>query len=1498
MELKICAMKMKIHSIFLNHTKKSTFKKSLLVFGLFFLSVSLGGIFGQTTVSISASQPNANEQGPVSGEYQVSLSDGNPFQFYDIFLSVDAASTADEGFDFSPLPLSVSIFTNIVGVGSVPVELDIIDDNFIEINETVVWRIDDNASYTVNPLNRSATVTIADNDVAGVNVTAISGNTGEDGTTASFTVTLNSQPTAPVTVALSSSNTAEGTVGNSVVIPVASWNSGVPVTVTGVDDAIVDGNINYTIVTGNVTSTDANYSALGGAAVADVSVTNVDNDVATLTIGDVTALEGLSMQFTVTLNLAVTNPFNVTVTFQNGTAQGGPTPLVVPEDFSNTQQTLNFNGTANETRQFNVLVLNDDVIEQDETFTVELSATNPLVVDSDTAIGTIANDDVGSVTVVADRSTTDENGGGGGNNGSFQVNLSEPNNTGSDITVTYDFGGSATQGPGQDFTVSGTLGSVTFGNNQDSRNINVTPNDDSTVEGNETVILNLQTVSGSSYEVGAPSSATVTIIDDDTFTATILATDNNAAETVAGNNPGTFTISLDQQNNTGSGVVINYGITGSATNGVDYTSINSSATIANGQTSVPISIAPINDQIQEGTEQVTLTLLASPNYDLGGGSTRTATVNIVDNDQASLTIGNVTANENDIPGTMVFNVVLDLAVAGGTSVPYSFSNETAVGGGVDYSATAGTLTFAGTAGEIETITVSIVDDQELENTETFFVQLGVPTNNVQRTNGGTAIGTINDDDNCLGAPLLDNSISNVFCDVIDRSLNDYTQSTPPAGNPNVSLRWSRDSDPLNENAYLLASEVANPPNEGSYYGFFLDNNGTPNNFADDCASGTIEVEIVLNTTPTLVGVTNNERCGPGTVLLRAEPSDGASINWYSSIDADTPVAAGNNFTTPVLNSTTSYYAEAIENGCATERQEVIATIGFQASTGTATNASICNVAENGPTFLDLDDRLVGEGAGVWTVTTDPSQSITIPTSNIIDFRDLVAGAYVFTFTTTNSTLPCENVSVAVTISVSDCETDDDGDGLFGGEEATLGTDPANPDTDGDGIDDGVEVGPNVDAPLDEDADGIIDALESNILDADNDGVVDQEDPANNNACVPNRQNGICDFDGDDITDSDELANGSDPDNPCDPNPEHPNCLPIDLQVAKTVDNVDAAVGDTVVFTITLNNLDPDRGAIDVIIGDLLGMSFDYVSNSPSVGTYSEISGEWSIPEIAQMGTETLQITATVTEDGNYSNTAELLTSLPIDESMDNNTATVQLNVDLPEGIDLAIEKTVDTRNPLVGEEITFTITVLNQSINGETISNIEVLDLLPQGENADFILVSFQADGFGTYDPNTGLWEIESLVYQAQALLQITVQVPFEGIFANTATLVSSSPSDSNPENNQSTAEVNVNFPTLEDPGFLFNQFSPNGDGVNDFLKINRDDRDPLTNIQVNIQYNIVIFDRYGNQVFEKQDEDNTQIWDGTYEGKEVPKGTYFYIMNYDIGSGPTIDKGWIQLIR
>src|SRR5690606_12851914 len=120
-------------------------------------------------------------------------------------------------------------------------------------------------------------------------------------------------PTANVTIGLSTSDATEGTVAPmSVTFTTANWNVAQTVTVTGVDDAQVDGNVAYTIVTSAATSTDANYSGLDAA---DVSVTNTDNDTAGITVtptsGLVTSEAGGTATFTVVLNTQPTA--NVTI---------------------------------------------------------------------------------------------------------------------------------------------------------------------------------------------------------------------------------------------------------------------------------------------------------------------------------------------------------------------------------------------------------------------------------------------------------------------------------------------------------------------------------------------------------------------------------------------------------------------------------------------------------------------------------------------------------------------------------------------------------------------------------------------------------------------------------------------------------------------------------------------------------------------------------------------------------------------------------------------------------------------------------------------------------------------------------------------------------------------------------------------------------------------------------------------------------------------------------
>jgi len=114
---------------------------------------------------------------------------------------------------------------------------------------------------------------------AGITVSPTSGLvTTEGGGKATFTVVLRSKPTANVTIGLSSSDTTEGRPSkSSLVFTPANWKVPQIVTVTGVDDSIVDGDQAYTIVTGPAVCKDP-ASVYNGLDPDDVNVTNKDND--------------------------------------------------------------------------------------------------------------------------------------------------------------------------------------------------------------------------------------------------------------------------------------------------------------------------------------------------------------------------------------------------------------------------------------------------------------------------------------------------------------------------------------------------------------------------------------------------------------------------------------------------------------------------------------------------------------------------------------------------------------------------------------------------------------------------------------------------------------------------------------------------------------------------------------------------------------------------------------------------------------------------------------------------------------------------------------------------------------------------------------------------------------------------------------------------------------------------------------------------------------------
>ncbi|MCB1627479.1 MAG: DUF11 domain-containing protein, partial [Xanthomonadales bacterium] len=240
-------------------------------------------------------------------------------------------------------------------------------------------------------------VTNTDDDTAGITVTPTSGlTTTEAGGTDSFTVVLDTEPTADVSIGISSSDAGEGTPDvTTLTFTAGNWDTPQTVTVTGADDAVVDGDQGYTIVTAAAVSADAVYSGLNGS---DVAVTNSDDDTAGLQIDDVSVVEGTggntTATFSVSLDTAVDGGFSVDYSSADASA-------TAPADYVAVSGTLNFVGTLGETQTISVTVIGDGDFEPDETYLINLAAPSNAAVGltDGSGLGTIVNDDGADLSV-------------------------------------------------------------------------------------------------------------------------------------------------------------------------------------------------------------------------------------------------------------------------------------------------------------------------------------------------------------------------------------------------------------------------------------------------------------------------------------------------------------------------------------------------------------------------------------------------------------------------------------------------------------------------------------------------------------------------------------------------------------------------------------------------------------------------------------------------------------------------------------------------------------------------------------------------------------------------------------------------------------------------------------------------------------------------------------------------------------------------------------------
>ncbi|WP_456379055.1 leucine-rich repeat domain-containing protein [Thiolapillus sp.] len=281
-----------------------------------------------------------------------------------------------------------------------PVSLTFTPDNWFMEQVVTLTGVDDalvdgNKNYSVSSTvtssdagyNGIATNDVSamniDNDQYGVTVSPVSGLvTTEDGGSTTFRVLLNAQPGADVTIDITSTDVGEGVVSPAdLVFTPGNWNLQQIVSITGIDDALDDGNQGYTVQT-NVVSDDPNYDGIESA---NVSVTNIDNDSAGVTIsptsGLVTSEDGSTATFNLRLN---TRPLaEVTIALTSSDETEGtvlPAALVFSVDNWAAPQTATLTG------------IDDSLIDGDQSYSI-----TPIVTSDDANYNGIATSIVSAI---------------------------------------------------------------------------------------------------------------------------------------------------------------------------------------------------------------------------------------------------------------------------------------------------------------------------------------------------------------------------------------------------------------------------------------------------------------------------------------------------------------------------------------------------------------------------------------------------------------------------------------------------------------------------------------------------------------------------------------------------------------------------------------------------------------------------------------------------------------------------------------------------------------------------------------------------------------------------------------------------------------------------------------------------------------------------------------------------------------------------------------------
>jgi len=297
-----------------------------------------------------------------------------------------------------------------------------------------------------------------------------------------------------------------------------------------------------------------------------------------------------------------------------------------------------------------------------------------------------------------------------------------------------------------------------------------------------------------------------------------------------------------------------------------------------------------------------------------------------------------------------------------------------------------------------------------------------------------------------------------------------------------------------------------------------------------------------------------------------------------------------------------------------------------------------------------------------------------------------------------------------------------------------------------------------------------------------------------------------DSDDDGINDGDEVDGGSDPLDPCDPNVDNENCD----QEEPDEDSDEDGLTDSEEDNIGTDPNDPDTDDDGINDGDEVDGESDPLDpcdpNSDNENCDQEEPDEDSDgdgltdSEEDNIGTDPNDPDSDndgIIDGDEVDGGSDRLD--PCDPDADGEDCMQMTNI--------SVLKFLDDQFPAMTQEIIFTIRITN---NGAfTASDIVIDEQIQSG--FDFLEAIAT---HGSYNRLLGEWNLDQLEVNETAELTIKVRVRNDGSFMNVARLKSLQQMDEKSDDNMSMVEID---PMCVE---IFNQFSPNGDGMNDTLKL------------------------------------------------------------------------------